>query len=415
MLIRLGEKLISVGLLFNIFWFGLFGQVLWYEYKYFVFFSLLILTILFRGGYKSLISEKENFLLWIFLLSIACGMFFAQKTQLAFQKGYEFIPLIVCYFFVFKLNFKQENCLMVLKIFVVCAIIMSVVGFLEFVFHTNLFYEYLMDQPFYKDWIGRRVMSLMVHPSVFGSYLAFFMPLFYCLLSLSNNRISKFFWLACLILISIVLILTFSRSSFIASVIATSVYLVNKRRKKLLVIFLLCIIFLVIFCTFAGKSSSFYRLGVFRILESRRMFYYYSRFITTMRIVRDYPIFGIGIDNFRYFFYRYYPFDPRLVHPLTNIPDNMYLMILGETGLFGFLSFMFLIFHILKRGFLCLRKLAMKNKMNAEIMLAFLCSIIVLLVNMLTYEIFYWPTPFFLFWMMLGMVSGMTKHFLKND
>ena len=91
----------------------------------------------------------------------------------------------------------------------------------------------------------------------------------------------------------------------------------------------------------------------------------------------------------------------------------MYLTILAETGIIGFLGFFAFIWFIIKRGLNYLRM--KKETENKDILIVVLAGLIGLLVNMGAYELFYWTTPFFIFCILIGMVVALTKDYGGNS
>jgi putative inorganic carbon (HCO3(-)) transporter len=69
--------------------------------------------------------------------------------------------------------------------------------------------------------------------------------------------------------------------------------------------------------------------------------------ILMTRIIRDHPVLGVGVNNYRDAWEGYLTED---VREALSSGHNLYLLIFVETGLLGFLSFMWLLYAILKKG-----------------------------------------------------------------
>lgn len=78
------------------------------------------------------------------------------------------------------------------------------------------------------------------------------------------------------------------------------------------------------------------------------------------------------------------------------IADNMYLTILAETGIIGFLGFCIFIFLLLRRGWMKFNKLS-DNPGRKWLPMVGLMAFIGLLINMAGYELFYWINQYMFF------------------
>jgi O-antigen ligase len=83
------------------------------------------------------------------------------------------------------------------------------------------------------------------------------------------------------------------------------------------------------------------------------------------------------------------------------IADNMYLTLIAETGMLGFLSFLIFSFSFLKKGWEQLKILNSNSNGRWELLVS-LMAFIGLLVNMGGYELFYWPNQYLLFCIVTG-------------
>lgn len=129
-----------------------------------------------------------------------------------------------------------------------------------------------------------------------------------------------------------------------------------------------------------------------------------ERIVTTFSILKDYPLTGVGIGNFRYVFDRYH-ITTKKVPYYWKVPDNMYLSILGETGLLGFFAFILFMAKLLKASFKFL-KFGGDNE-NKEIVLFLLTAICGMLLSMANYDTLYWTVPFYMFWIYCGMLASL--------
>ncbi|MCX6723471.1 MAG: O-antigen ligase family protein, partial [Candidatus Staskawiczbacteria bacterium] len=147
-----------------------------------------------------------------------------------------------------------------------------------------------------------------------------------------------------------------------------------------------------------------WRLGIRGFTSQPDYKYRLARYDTTFKILKKHLFLGVGLDNYRYVFDEYH--QEKFIPDYWKVPDNMFLSILGETGIFGFFSFILFMIMLLKKGFLFFNS-NLKNE-NTEISFILVLAIMGILFSMMTYDLFYWTVPFYMFWIYCGMLSSIT-------
>ena len=169
-------------------------------------------------------------------------------------------------------------------------------------------------------------------------------------------------------------------------------------KRFIFIVFILYLAFVII--SLPIKNPYIKRLGWDGLVG---WFYYRGeRVNTTFKILKDYPFFGVGLNNYRILFDKYHSYHSTPYE--FKIPDNMYLMILGETGIVGFLAFMLFIFSLFRNAFatICL----IKEDELREFLIVVIIAIVGILINMSTYELLYWFEPTYQFWILVGMAAA---------
>ncbi len=82
----------------------------------------------------------------------------------------------------------------------------------------------------------------------------------------------------------------------------------------------------------------------------------------------------------------------------------MFMMVLAETGILGFLAFIALLFALFKNGLRYFNTCGDSKKKYFS--LSLMAGLIGILFNMLTYDLLYWQTPFYLFWLFAGIIAS---------
>ncbi|MDD5775873.1 MAG: O-antigen ligase family protein, partial [Candidatus Omnitrophica bacterium] len=122
------------------------------------------------------------------------------------------------------------------------------------------------------------------------------------------------------------------------------------------------------------------------------------------RAFRDHPVTGIGSNNFRWRFYEYARMPAGEIAAYEQmITDNMYLGILAESGLIGVGGFTAFLIYIITAA---ARKYKKGWGADASMRLMPLAGFIGLLVNMASYDLFYWYNPFLLLCFLAGLAAA---------
>ncbi len=284
----------------------------------------------------------------------------------------------------------------------ICAGIVSFFGLLEMFFSTNVLYKYFLQNPFYGRFIGKRMMSALVHPNILGAYLLPCIPLASYFYRYAETYKRRLFNLTVLCFIAAGVFLSFSRGTWIACLIMFSFWLWQKGKTKRIIYIWLG------FLTWSALASlSLFGQGFARRFGIVRLFYYLrfshraKNYHVTWEMLKEHPFVGIGLDCYRKFFGQY---SNLRFSEEVKVPDSIYLMHLAETGLLGFLGLFLLLGYVLGRAWKIYKRLETKER---EFIFAVLLGFIGLIVNMASFDGFLWKTPFYLFWIFLAVLSAM--------
>jgi len=185
-----------------------------------------------------------------------------------------------------------------------------------------------------------RAYGSFSHPNIFGGYLA--IGILFIGWLVSNNTIKRLKWIYSIpiVIFSSTLIITFSRSAWIATTTALVVLLVISFWKKRLV---------------AHRAIPLITLGLFTILITVIVFHssVFARFTPTLRveaisfeertmqyttllpIVRTNPITGVGPGSFVFALANAFPNQPSYVYQPIH---NAFLLVFAEIGIIGILA-----------------------------------------------------------------------------
>lgn len=370
-----------------------------------VFFLVLSFSCRRRAGY--FIDNEFDKLIWLFLIWNLFSALFAYNKNIAFERYIDFaIPFIVIYFLA-KNELDNKRIWLIIYTLFFSAIVVSIIGILEFIYNKNIIYERFINNLFYRQYVNLpRVMSTMVHPTILGTYLMLCLPASYFVIENLKNKIKRLLAIIGIFLIVMCLMFTFSRTAWFVAAVITIFYFYKKNRKTIF----LPIIFIILFlCASVAvtkfKPTLYYRVDYKNIVNYLLKGHRAERYPLTIKILKDYPFTGVGPNNYRLVFDKYYGSN-RISYNI-KIPDNMYLMVAGETGLIGIGLFIILLFYITRRGFILLRE---RKGKDWRIILVIFSSLIGVLMHMISYDLFYWVVPYFLFLLFLGGLASYSNN-----
>lgn len=184
------------------------------------------------------------------------------------------------------------------------------------------------------------------------------------------------------------LITSLSRGVILALIVVALIYCVVNKVTRWLCIFLIpagTAVFVLYFIPYVrGDGSATSRFGLWA---------------TAINMFRQNPIFGVGLQNYTYFFNDYRSSSVTIDTPFTH---NLYLKVLVETGAIGEIIFLYMCISSIVRGF------KLKNIDNS--CLVFALSILTFMIQGLSVEFF---TSYF-FWFVL-VVGGVYTFMAQQD
>lgn len=276
-------------------------------------------------------------------LGIFIGLLFfsllVNSTRLEFRELFisflymvRWIFYVFLYFIVFDLNrFKPQ----IEKWMITGGFVIVLIGFIQYFLYPDL------RNLFYAGWDEHlyRMFSTFLDPNFAGTFFVlFFMFLMDKLLIKDKNLVLKII----LVLTFIAIILTFSRSAYIAFIVAV-IFLstLNKRKIFGLLVVTVFVLSVSIASVMVLKSEG---TNLLRKASSEARIESMNKAI---KIIKDYPIFGVGFNSYRYAQqdYGFINESKMLVHSAAGT-DNSFLFILATSGVVGSLAFIYLYYKV---------------------------------------------------------------------
>lgn len=394
------------------FWISFFPEPIQGRYVIYarVFLCLFFLFLFFKEGRARNFFHSQDWPLWFFLVCLSSGLVSAQDKKLARETYFNLAFNLFFLFYIGKSMLLEEKVKgRIALVICACSAVAAIIGILELYFGKNILYEKFIANPFYERYVRHqpRPMSTQFNPVILGSYLLGCLPFGFYLLR-NKPLYLRLLGIFSALLCPIIILLTASRGVFLGFIALSLFYLWKNQKRKIILLFLICLIALVSICSFL-KDVSLSRFGFNRLIlgsyDSIVSEYRLSRVKMTAKILKDYPLFGIGFNHFRIRFNEYCPEKDKgkVMHEFM-IPDNMYLAFLAETGMAGALGFLVFISLLFKRGFRRIREI--ENNDKRHFLIISMSALTGLLVNMGAYELFYWYNPFMLFCLFCGFAGS---------
>ncbi len=333
--------------------------------------------------------------IWILALIIViafCALTSVSKTE-SIKIGMLTIAFILFYFVWINSITTKQQMKFYISIFVIAGTISALYGLHQY-FFGDIYSQEWLDGNMFEE-IKMRVYSTFSNPNVFGEYLLLVIPFSIALFIESRGWLKKTFWLANFGILMLALILTFSRGCWLGIIFSLFLLaiLIDKRLIWLGVLGLLLAPFILpesIITRFTSignmaDSSTSYRVYIW---------------IGTLAMLKDYFLSGVGLGTANF----------NLVYPLYAYNDivaphshSLYLQLLVEYGIAGFIVFIGIIYNFYKETFISYIK-------EKDLMIcASIAAITGFLVQSATDYTFYNYRVILVFWMVIAFGISMKK------
>ena len=311
--------------------------------------------------------------------------------------GVFYLSKIIQYFLVFYLTIailrEELKVKFFLEIIFISVFLLAGYGIIE---HFFPYTHYPFSCPFYYRIYER---GFFYHDaSHFAAVLMFFSSiLFGILLYLGKFPVKIILCLIGIIILSLALFWTYSRASYIALFI--SFLLISAlRSRKILILTIFIITFVILFFPQAILERLFSIKQAFLNSDpnSSSVAYRFGQIKYAWEGIKQYPFFGIGLGARERVFY-----------------ENQYLMIFAETGIFGFVAFVAIIFSVLKVAWF-LQKKAVSN-FTKGIAAGYLGGFLGLLIVSNALVVFMISRIMFVFWSVTALVFWLWEKERKSE
>ncbi len=302
----------------------------------------LVIFCMFTLILKACVEEDFEFTYyktnaWVLAFVIVVG--FSAIASLGMEEAIKIamlsIAFILFYFVWINTVRTKEAFIFYISIFVLAGFVSALYGLYQY-FFGDIYSQAWLDDEMFED-IKMRVYSTFQNPNVFGEYLLLVIPFSAMLVAESKGLIKKLFWIGISGVLTVSLVLTFSRGCWLGILFECFIIaiLFDKRLIWLGVLGLIAAPFIL-------PQSILDRFLSIGNMEDTSTSYRVYIWLGTIAMLKDYFLCGIGLGttsfNTIYPLYAY----SEVVAPHSH---SLYLQLFVEYGVIGFIVFAGIMFN----------------------------------------------------------------------
>ena len=346
----------------------------------------LYLILVGSGKRKLMYPDKLGFPFMLFAIALVLSLLFSQNRSDSMRILLFFAAAFI-FTYVIAADMRDAKQLFKLLAFIYAAVIV-----------TAVYADASLTDLTINSGIPGRVTSTLDNPNNYAEFLVLFMPLCAAFAGTRKNQLSCVALLIGLVFPAVALIMTYSRSGWISLMLAALIY-VWLRNKKLIPLFialaLLAIPFLpsTIVTRLTTIVTSF--LGSSGHIDSSAQ-YRFQLWESVGYMIRDYGVNGIGLG----------PASFASLSPLYDTVDgavhtqSQYFELILETGILGFVSFMWLILRCIKDSVIARRR---ADGLVRALLIACTAAFVGIAFSCIVEYLWFYPRVLFAYFILLGI------------
>lgn len=353
--------------------------------------------------------------MFLFFSALFISTLFSLNCYWSLGEIYSFIVYAGAFYLMARINLEQKKQLIFTLVLAACLV--ALYGVYQFFWglqHTLDYLARIQPYPYAQEFLSRkRAFATFLSPDVFAAYLVMVLPLTagVFLEGLSKRRhpllifagLSIIFILASLFLTKSVggwlglftVLLSFSILLFMHYPLlrpkAVSITVVS----ALLIMAALVGIFII-------RSGSFFEFNSPHNSIVQRSYFWLS----AVKIIRSFPLTGVGLDNFGWFYPDYK--SPQAI--ATWFVHNSYLQLWAEAGILGIAGWLWLAIGSFRLG---LKKLKVSPEVNYLLVGLLAASVGFLIHNLIDFS-FFLPEVALHWWVIAGLISFWPEKSAEN-
>jgi len=332
-------------------------------------------------------------------------LIFATITSVTLVKSIEkLIVYLIAFLFLFisiyLIDSKQKLYYLIIAA-IISATLVGLYGIYQYKSGIEL-KEVWIDQKQNPD-VEIRVISTFDNPNILAEYLILTIPITFALLYNTNSLLKKVFFFLGIAVQGICILLTYSRGGWLGLFLAMLIFAIFVDR-RLLFLYVAGGIGLIIL----NPKSIIARLSTIVSLEDSSNAYRITLWKASILMIKDFWLngIGLGVDAFRAIYPQY-----MIQGIVAAHSHNVFLQLLVETGIFGFIGFLSFVINSIRMNFIAFVK-GMDVKIK-RISISVIASIIGILLHGLVDYVFFSNRVIMMFLVLISI--GMIGYRLEFD
>ena len=300
-----------------------------------------------------------------------------------------FLEYALFFYLVLDIVQSKEQIRKYLKFIFVCAVLLAILGFLQYVFIPD--FSGMAESSGWDPHI-KRLLSTWFDPNFIGGFFVFILSFILSFFLACRKKRDKILLFVLGLILFSALVLTYSRSAFLALVVV--IFVLGILRSKKLLFLGLLVLFILILTSgrlqlrLAGAAS-------LDVTAQARI----DSWSDTLDIARDNLFLGVGFNTFKYAQLEYGTIGFEPSHSDSG-SDSAFLTILVTTGIFGLIAYLWLLAVSFKISFKVFRQ--GESEFSKAIGLGMFASLFGLLLHAQFTNSLLYPHFMELFWLFLA-------------
>ncbi len=337
------------------------------------------------------------FVIYMFCAVFSLSPMDSLKTAIVIGSG------ILMYFVIINSFDTKKKLDIALIVFCIIGLVVSLYGIYQYT-SLSFFGSVTVDKELFQD-IKTRVDSTFDNPNVLGEYLLLVIPIAVSLFFVNKNIYKKIIILGSVLVMGVCLLLTYSRGCYLGLLFSAAIFVILLNFK-----FILLFILGLVALPFVLPKSIINRFSSIGNMKDSSTKYRVSIWMGSIEMIKNYwnkPI-GQGSIAFNkiYPLYAYNQVGAQHSHCL-------FLQVIIETGLLGFIVFFSLIYRFYQYLFSGIRKL--KDSKNRIYLIGFISSISGFLLQSIFDNTWHNLRVAIIFWIVIAFGTAFRKVLGKED
>ncbi len=363
---------------------------------------LLFAALIYQRRENPLKPSRLDFFMALFVVSMLLGIIAAPDKADAVR-----IALVAATALIFMLITavaldSEKKVKTFLKIITGAVTITAIIGIIQRLIGVEVNEEFV-DVTLNTGMPGR-VYSTMENPNNFAELLALFMPFMYALFIDAKGAAKKLFWLAATVITFVALAMTYSRSCYVAIALASVIFILVYDY-RLIFPFIGLVILAVPFLPETIMNRIF-TIGSMQDSSNSYRLYIWD---TCVNLVRNFGVSGLGVGPTA--FATFYKPAAHSAAIKAMHSHMLYMELVLEYGIMGFIGFMGYFIRIIRNGFSALK--AADKKQRAFIAAGVGALGGISFVAMAEY-IWFYSRDMFAHFIVMGLLIAITKNIMKG-